>query len=319
MLLHNTRNPPLQSSNSPTTAIAALPNEDQPIHQHHHFAKSFSLFRYVPVTIRGNGREVNIFAFLDEGSTSTLLEAGRAEQLGIDGPSETLWLSWTEQISREEKESRKICVTVSGTGLKQKYTIDNVLPVGDMELPQQSFCYRSMSEQFPHLKGLPIASYTNVAPRMIIELEHVRLLTTLKLREGKDHDLVAVKTRLGWCVYGRNSMGEDMSCQVNIHYNETISNQALHEMMKQFFFIDESTVTNKLDSEDDKRALEILERTSGKKEGRYETGLLWKTDKPFFPDSFPMAMKRLISLEKRLAHNPALKASSHSFRSVPLP
>ncbi|XP_062555732.1 uncharacterized protein LOC134220646 [Armigeres subalbatus] len=182
-----------------------IASNDVQIHQNHHQSHTFSLFRYVPVKLFGNGKTVNIFAFLDEGSSSTLLDAEVAGHLGMDGPSSSLWLSWTGNVSREEKESKCISLTIAGENLQQKYTIDNVLTVGELNLPKQSFNYEILSVQYPHLIGLPLQSYSDVAPRMIIGLEHVRLLTSLKTREGRNEGPIAVKTRLGWSVFGKQS------------------------------------------------------------------------------------------------------------------
>ncbi|KXJ69602.1 hypothetical protein RP20_CCG026464 [Aedes albopictus] len=274
-------------------------------HQNHHQSQSFSLFRYVPVKLSGNGRVVNTFAFLDEGSSSTLLEAEIAEQLGMDGPSSSLWLSWTGNICREEKGSKCISLTISGGNSEKSYTIDNVLTVDELHLPQQSFDYESLVEQYPHLVGLPLQSYSGITPRMIIGLEHVRLLTALKMREGNGGPVV-VKTRLGWCAFGKESDGRHLTEQLNLHFHEAMSNQALHDIMKGYFAVEESAVSSKPEAEDDRRAVHILEQTTIRHGNRYETGLLWKIENPVLPDSLPMARSRLKSLEKRLERDPEL-------------
>lgn len=66
-------------------------------------------------------------------------------------------------------------------------------------------------------------------------------------------------------------------------------------------------VAVQLESAEDKRARGILERTTKRIGDRYETGLLWKNDNPSFPDSYPMALRRLKQLEKKLETNPDLR------------
>lgn len=61
-----------------------------------------------------------------------------------------------------------------------------------------------------------------------------------------------------------------------------------------------------LESDDDRRARVILENTTVKVGGRYETGLLWRSDDYDFPNSYPMAVRRLEQLEKKLSKNPEL-------------
>lgn len=44
---------------------------------------------------------------------------------------------------------------------------------------------------------------------------------------------------------------------------------------------------------------------------RFETGLLWRTDEIHFSNSFPIAVKRLQSLERKLEKNPELAKNVH--------
>ncbi|GBP87998.1 hypothetical protein EVAR_66209_1 [Eumeta japonica] len=58
----------------------------------------------------------------------------------------------------------------------------------------------------------------------------------------------------------------------------------------------------------DQRALDILRaRTRQNDEGRYETGLLWRSNEVRLPNNYEAALSRLIKLEKRLDQNEALK------------
>ncbi|XP_058817528.1 uncharacterized protein LOC131680834 [Topomyia yanbarensis] len=62
-----------------------------------------------------------------------------------------------------------------------------------------------------------------------------------------------------------------------------------------------------LESEEDQRARRLLEETTRRTASGFETGLLWKTDNPHFPNSYPMAVRRLQSLERKLQKDPELK------------
>lgn len=304
-LLHEPRKT-LPQQNAATTTTRST-GSTQVAHQNHHFDQSYSLFRYVPITVYGNGKQIDIYAFLDEGSSTTMIETGVADLLEVNGPKESLWLTWTGEITREEKESRIISIAVAGAGINRKFSIGNVRTVEELKLPRQSFCYEVMAEKYPHLRRIPIKSYHNATPRMIIGIEHVRLLTSQKLREGKGEGPVAVKTRLGWSVFGRQTEEIPTVERVNFHHSESLSNRALHDSMKQFFRLEESTVTTKMEAEEDKRARQLLEQRTVRTGSRFETGLLWKVDNPSLPNSFPMALQRLKSLERKLARDPGLR------------
>ncbi|XP_062713369.1 uncharacterized protein LOC134290283 [Aedes albopictus] len=255
MLLHSNQHSRGESAETtkPTEAVQ---------HNYHH-TKSFSLFRYLPVTIYGDGKQVEIYAFLDDGSSSTLLEEAVAVQLGING------------------EPDNLCQTLN---------------------------YSDLSRSYPHLQGLFVSSYVNAKPSMIIGIEHVHLLTSLKLREGGRSDPVATKTRLGWCVYGRNSGSEGSVEQLNLHVGQEMSNSDLYDSMKKYFAVEEAVVTKHLESDEDQRARSILEATTVRRGSRIVSGLLWRKDNIHFPESYKMAMNpRSLGLEKRLSRDSELR------------
>uniref|UniRef100_A0A182XQ40 Peptidase A2 domain-containing protein n=1 Tax=Anopheles quadriannulatus TaxID=34691 RepID=A0A182XQ40_ANOQN len=59
------------------------------------------------------------------------------------------------------------------------------------------------------------------------------------------------------------------------------------------------------------RAKHLLEITTKRQDERFVTGLLWNTDEVVFPDSYPMAVKCLQSLERKLSHDPELRQNVH--------
>ncbi|XP_058449200.1 uncharacterized protein LOC131429170 [Malaya genurostris] len=297
----------LHSQRAVTETLGGQPKYVENVtRQNHHAVSNFSLFRYLPVTLEGNGKKLNTFAFLDDGCESTLLEAGLAKELNIVGPEEPLCLSWTGDISREEKGSQRVSVTISGVGLKSKFQLSNVRTVQKLMLQSQSFHYDELKRIYPHLEGLPLSSYSDAVPRMIIGIEHAQMITTLKVREGRSTDPIAAKTRLGWCVYGKQSDGCDAVTQLHMH-SQANEYRELHELMKQYYSIEEAAVATPLESEEDRRARAILEKTTQRVDGGFETGLLWKYDRPSFPNSYPLALRRMYSLEKRLAKEPELQ------------
>ncbi|XP_058456808.1 uncharacterized protein LOC131434170 [Malaya genurostris] len=293
-----------ENFSSKADLISVAGNKNTVVHQNLHRTMSFSLFRYLPVTIHGNGKQVHTYAFLDDGSNSTLLECNIASALGIKGPTDGFCLSWTGNITREEKESQRISVVIHGNG--KKFKLHNVRTVQNLHLPAQTLDYEELSYTFPHLKGLPIQSYTNAVPGVIIGIEHIRLLTALRTREGNNNEPVATKTRLGWCIFGKSSQNSNVMEQLNVHIDDGMSNRDLHQWMKQFFAVEESSVTVKPEADEDKRARQIMETTTQRVNGAFETGLLWKYDHICFPDSYPMALRRMKALERRLSKEPAL-------------
>ncbi|XP_055585033.1 uncharacterized protein LOC129737892 [Uranotaenia lowii] len=298
---HHLLHDPAKMSNRNTES------QEQVEHHNHHYTTSSSLFRYLPVVLEGNDKRVEIFAFLDDGSTATFLETSVAKELGIRGPEDSLSISWTGNISREEKGSQRISLSIGGTQLKSRFILNNVRTVQQLKLPRQSFQYEEMKRTYPHLRGLPIQSYVDAVPKMIVGLEHVKILAPLKIREGRGSDPVASKTRLGWCVYGKQAAEFSTVERLNVHKINDISNEELHRQIGQFFESEAVNTSRTLESESDKRAMQILKKSTKRIGDRFETSLLWRYDFPCFPESHYMAKKRLLGLERRLSKDPQLK------------
>ncbi|XP_062713659.1 uncharacterized protein LOC109432815 [Aedes albopictus] len=306
-LLHTSE---IDRSSRRTGTDSSAPDNESVVHQNLHHGFPSTLFRYLPVIIKGMDETlVYTYAFLDDGSSSTLMEAAIATKLGVDGPADSLWLSWTGNVSREEKYSQRVSIEIAGQDGGNRFRLNNVRTVQKLNLPSQTLQYEDLRSMYPHLRGLPVQSYSRANPGIIIGMEHARLLATLKIREGKANDPVAAKTRLGWCIFGKQC-GENQSVELLNHHSE-MKNRELHEQMKTFFGIEEASITVKPEAEVDKRAKQIMVDTTRRVGKAFETGLIWKYDNISFPDSYNMAEKRLVQLEKRLSRNPALKEKVH--------
>ena len=62
-------------------------------------------------------------AFLDEGSSLTLVETLLAQQLGLEGVRNPLELCWTGNYSRREESSLRVQLEISARGGERRYSI----------------------------------------------------------------------------------------------------------------------------------------------------------------------------------------------------
>uniref|UniRef100_A0A182NQ39 Peptidase aspartic putative domain-containing protein n=1 Tax=Anopheles dirus TaxID=7168 RepID=A0A182NQ39_9DIPT len=222
------------------------------------------LFRILPVTLHHGESSQTVYAFIDEGSSYSLMDEKIAKELKVKGPNIPLRLQWTGNVTRAEPDSEKIRLNVSGKGKSQQYRLENVRTVRQLILPIQSVKYSELSRQFPHLKGLPVEDYEDVQPQLLIGLDNLRLCVPIKLREGTSADPIAAMCRLGWSIYG------------------------------------DSEKRSKILLKDTTRRLKTV--------NGFEIGLLWNTDSPEFPDSYPMAARRLEYLVRKFKQNPELES-----------
>lgn len=275
-------------------------------------ARENVLFKYIPVTLFGNGYSLNTYALIDEGASCSLIETELAEQLGLDGPADELCLQWTGKITQKEEQSKTVSLHISDRRHNSKLVLNNVRTIKKLDLPTQTLT-KLQIDSCEHLKNLPILPYIAAKARIIIGLDNAKLCVPLEIRENADDELIATRCRIGWGVYGRQPSGNPTQrrilhiCSCNPNY------YGLDEMLKQYFSLDAVGVKinqNLLQSKDDERAKLLMESTTKylSAEKRWETGLLWKHDEIILPNSLPMARRRLMCLEEKMRKNEQLNS-----------
>ncbi|XP_053685846.1 uncharacterized protein LOC128735386 [Sabethes cyaneus] len=272
----------------------------------HRQPSSSTLFRILPVTLFGQNGQLNTYAFLDDGSSVTLVERSIADALGARGDVETLHLQWTGGINKKITGAEVVTMDIAEMGGRKRFKLTDVYTVGNLGLPQQTLNFTELATRFDHLKNLPVKGFDSAVPGILIGLSNAHLLATLKLRQGRSDEPIATKTRIGWAICG--SLRKPIVHR-QLHMNTEPSNAELHEYVKHFFDIESLGVAAAatVKGVEEQRAYKILAETTRRQEnGKFETGLLWNHDYVEFPDSRPMAERRFKCLEKRLARNPAL-------------
>lgn len=126
------------------------------------------LFKIIPVKLYGPKGEFDTYAFLDDGSSVTLLEESIAQELGLKVTAFPLCLKWTGKITKTEESSHEVAVQISGKNRADKYQINNVRTVQSLDLPIQSIKIDDISKKLPHLKELSIDDLDRAVPRILI-------------------------------------------------------------------------------------------------------------------------------------------------------
>ncbi|XP_055604575.1 uncharacterized protein LOC129752820 [Uranotaenia lowii] len=222
-LLHKQLNPesaPMQP-NAEFTPIQTGDNvqrEERSCHTHLS-GSSAVLFRYVPVVVYGNGIVIHCYAFLDDGSSLTLMDQDLADELNLAGKSCPLSLKWTGDTRRIEDNSQIVSLEVSGlTG--ERFHMGDVRTVSGLQLPPQTLDAKQLQAENTYLRGIPLESYHSIQPRLLIGVQHANMTLVRESREGKPGQPIAVKTDLGWTIYSGASNGEALSM---VHYTYHIT------------------------------------------------------------------------------------------------
>ncbi|XP_037024141.1 uncharacterized protein LOC119066028 [Bradysia coprophila] len=301
---------PTSNGNKTTKSVAKFSSNASHSNSMTSLKQRVDKFRIVPIIVTYNGRSVNDFAFLDCGSNMTSMETSLANELNVNGTSSPICVDWAFG-HRHTFDSKIVSVTISGCFDKaDKFKLNNVRTVDELHLPQQTIT-SSWLKQFNHLNGIPIATYESAKPRMLIGLQYSRLMVSLKTVEGQADQPIASKTRLGWVIQGPSYKGgENSNRQFSMNICECqVDDNNLHQLVKDYFQSENLGVSipnTLMESKENQRAREIMESTTSKRNGRYETGLLWKYDQIELPNSYPMALKRLQCLESKMSKDPKL-------------
>ncbi|XP_031350430.1 uncharacterized protein LOC116176098 [Photinus pyralis] len=264
------------------------------------------LFKVVPVKLYNRGEVVSTYALIDEGSSVSLIKRTVAVRLKLKGPMRKLNLQWFgDHCSSEETEIVKF--NISGIhNNAEVFEMRNVCTVNNLCLPMQTVDMNQLHSKYDYLQNLPIASYTDARPELLIGLDFCHLgLSNRKIQQTSNGPIVA-ESPLGWIVYGRTVDNEIQSSPERMFHVRGYFDD-IHSIVKDYFTTENFGVelsTTPRESSETVRARQLLESTTKKVKGRYESGLLWKNDDIVLPDSYPMAISRLRNVENKMKKEP---------------
>lgn len=122
------------------------------------------------------------------------MEHSLLKELNLEGKSFPLCLGWAADHQRQETNSGILVLGISGAHDTIKHWIPKVHTVNSLALPQQT--RKEIVLQYPYLQDLPVNSYRNVRPQMLIGIDNYRLGLALDSREGRQKESIATRTRL---------------------------------------------------------------------------------------------------------------------------
>ncbi|KAJ8706805.1 hypothetical protein PYW07_012883 [Mythimna separata] len=256
--------------------------------------------KIIPVDLYGPKGQVRVLALLDEGSTVTLLDAAVAEKIGVEGKQEELTIETIGGKILRKDSSKKIEFKIKGAHRREKRTII-ARTIDDLKLSEQCI-NKDTVKNCQHLRAIESQLlYVTERPKLLIGQDNWGLIVTRRLKKGKPSEPVASLTNLGWVLHGCEA---GTTASVNfIHYNKsTTDEESVEEIVRKHFQLESLGIENRSPTNDsDRRALETLEKTTKKlSSGQYESGLLWKKEDETLPNNYSQAMRRLVSIEKKL-------------------
>lgn len=268
------------------------------------------LFKIVPVRLYGPSKSVDTFAMFDEGSSVTLVDESIIKTLEIKGKEEQLTLQWFGNHTSSEP-SQLVEMEVSAVDCDTpKYKLNEVRTVKHIDLPLQTLNIASLQRSHRSIKKLPICSYENAQPLLLIGLNNSFLGAPIQTSFGSSwNGPIAMKTKLGWMVYGQTTVNSSRAFR-QYHISKA-ADENMEKAMYDYFTSENFGVKpcKDVESDSDKHAKHLLESTTIRLEdvNKYQTGLLWKDPNVVLPNSYSMAKNRLLSIEKKMIASPDFK------------
>ena len=264
----------------------------------------------VPVRVRGGegGPEIETYAFLDNGSDTTLCLSSLAESLGVSGKPVHFSLS---SINAENipKSGYEVSLNVLALDGDDPILLDKVWTVDRLPISKRSVPSDEDVSQWPHLKGVkfPRLEGEEKAVSILIGNDVPEAHWVYDERRGRRKQPYAVRTPLGWTLIGRlNRSSVAKEAQVNyIRGSHEMLSSQLRRMYDAEF--SERLASSKLAmSGEDRRALAILENSARLVDGHYQLSLPWRYRPPSLKNNRCVALRRLHFLEKRFQKDPSL-------------
>ncbi|XP_060801075.1 uncharacterized protein LOC106136136 [Amyelois transitella] len=271
------------------------------------------------MTVTGPAGSRDVYALLDDGSTATIIEADIATAIGATGPTQNITVNGIGGLSTNKTISF-VDFKIKGRYTHDTFLIKNARAMSGLSLSPQTL-HRDNIASYEHLLDLlDILPYEGAiaTPSILIGAEHWYLSITQEIRKGKHNEPVACLTALGWTLYGVASSETKLVEFVNNLSWSTKSskNEELDLFIKNQYKLDSIGISKQdtIHSKQDIRAIHILEKTAKRlPSGRFEVGLSWRDDIFNVPDSYPQALSRFLSLEKRMQRSTTFSMAYETF------
>ncbi|XP_029720702.2 uncharacterized protein LOC109401448 [Aedes albopictus] len=267
-----------------------------------------TLLRVGKVRIRSHGKVQDVFALFDEGSSLSMIDSELADQMELSGPVSPVTYRWTNGILHNDSESKILSFQISGPSEQAKwYELDNMRTIKNMNLPRVNLDIDRIKRLYPLLDEEKLLMIQNATPKILIGSNNAGLIVPLKTVQYSERGLQLTRCHLGWTIHGAIEPGTtDIADQFHVFLCSNDQDLELNEMIKELYKVEDFGIRDQGPkmSEEDERALDIMNRTLNRCNDRFEVGQIYRYNNFVFPDSKPQALRRLSIMEKKMDADP---------------
>ena len=265
------------------------------------------LLQVVPVRVHGvGGRYRETLALLDPGAQTSLCCSSILDELHLRGESQPLRLNSVEAVGRERKSQRvqlDISPLAKTEDTSMKICVPEAFSVHDINVQTPTVNKRTLGE-LQHLKDLKMPELVG-AVEVLLGANVLEAVLQREARVGRPGEPVAIRTAFGWALTGSlTGLVPEHVCEVM--FISTLSKEQTQLDLSDWWSTESfgTSVNQPVLTPDDRRAMEILEKTTKKMGDKYEVGMLWRDEEVRMPNNYTMSYSRLRSLENSLRKNP---------------
>lgn len=264
-------------------------------------------FSIVPVVIHGREGVVKTHAFIDSGSNTTLMTRELFDRLGVE--SQQLDYS-IRTLGAEQTHGNQLEGVVEVSSLDGAASVTVRVSTVD-DLPVGENGDKADMDAWPHLKNIEVPSIGRAEVGLLIGMDCPELQWSLEEVRGGPGEPFARRTLLGWTIVGpsvKKSPHQRMtnkSTEVHAILSDVLQKQL--ERQWNVDFQDLNAPDAESASEDDKRALEIMQNSVSMVNGKYQLAVPWKSDPEDLPNNRRAAEVRLQHLRRKLQRNDDLR------------
>ncbi|KAA3676848.1 uncharacterized protein DEA37_0001153 [Paragonimus westermani] len=232
---------------------------------------------FVPIRLVGPKASVSTYAFLDNGSDTTLLDESIARTIGLQGqPCQMMFrtLHGTSATS-----CSKVSIELQSLDQEHSITADSVYTVKQLPLTQADVVHQSEVDRWTHLKDVSFESLTRTGVGILIGCDIPEAHWVLEQRLSSNNEPCASKTIFGWDLRGpcRNEARNE-HC-VNLTGVRPVSLDDPVQRVYELDYTDGCTSENKEFSVEDRRALNMTDNSVISRHGHFAIGLPWRQDR----------------------------------------
>lgn len=268
-----------------------------------------TLLQIVPVRVHGDSSYVDTFAALDSGAQTSLCTENLAKKLKLTGKSESLRLNNVEGGGPQRIAMRTALklTPLARESSRTPVVADEVWTVPKLNIPVPQIS-RSARAKWHHVKNLDISLPRPEQVEVLLGANVLEGILQHEVRIGDAGQPVAIKTHFGWTLTGTITSLVPASEHHVMHISRSVTDEdELGILVQKWWNTDLFGTTHaekKPMSNEDRRAVQILERTAELVDGHVEAPLLWKDDEVSLPENRLGALRRLERTEKSLLKNP---------------